>query len=222
MLTEREKLLNEAEKQLEAERSEFQFMQQTVQPVKVTTLFALCTSWSINCGQIGLQHLAKKILDVQADLVDVSEIEWVMEQIQAKLSKIMDETRQVQTDHSVGGTTPSAAEKPTVSMASLIDTDSGKTPTWLMSPYNIRVPPLGREEDARKADDVSVPGTAQGYGRADDSYDDVDESSVEEDSDADVPTREELKKVAANLVHERTRKLKASRKKKKVAETSSS
>ena len=48
MLSLREKELQEAEKRLEQERNEFEFMQTTVQPIK-----------------IGIQYLAKKVLDVE-------------------------------------------------------------------------------------------------------------------------------------------------------------
>ena len=43
LLSKKEAELNRAEKRLEAERSEYQFMQATVQPVKVSV--AICSPW---------------------------------------------------------------------------------------------------------------------------------------------------------------------------------
>ena len=130
VLSDREKELNEAEKQLEAERSEFQFMQATVQPVK-----------------IGIQHLAKKVLDVQVDLSDIAEIEWVMNQVQSKLAKIIEETRQdVGTMRSptpsAGTSKPSDAanggtRRTSLSLAGL--TDAEENASWLLSPFNVRI-----------------------------------------------------------------------------------
>jgi len=127
VLSDREKELNEAEKQLEAERSEFQFMQATVQPVK-----------------IGIQHLAKKVLDVQVDLSDIAEIEWVMNQVQSKLAKIIEETRQdvgtvrSPTPAAAGKSdTPAGVRRTSLSLAGL--TDAEENASWLLSPFNVRV-----------------------------------------------------------------------------------
>lgn len=130
VLSDREKELNEAEKQLEAERSEFQFMQATVQPVK-----------------IGIQHLAKKVLDVQVDLSDIAEIEWVMNQVQSKLAKIIEETRQdVGTMRSptpsagaskAGDTANGGTRRTSLSLAGL--TDAEENASWLLSPFNVRI-----------------------------------------------------------------------------------
>lgn len=127
LLADAEKQLNEAEKKLEAEKSEFQFMQSTVQPVK-----------------IGIQHLAKKVLDVQVDLSDVGEIEWVMDQVQARLAKIIEDTRADLSTmrpaspalDSTGA--PAPERRHSLSLAGDVE-DGIAGADWLMSPHNLRV-----------------------------------------------------------------------------------
>ena len=138
VLSDREKELNEAEKQLEAERSEFQFMQATVQPVK-----------------IGIQHLAKKVLDVQVDLSDIAEIEWVMNQVQSKLAKIIEETRQdVGTMRSptpsapVGKSETPGVRRTSLSLAGL--TDAEENASWLLSPFNVRIQAKSQQLEAEE------------------------------------------------------------------------
>lgn len=151
LLSEREKRLNDAEKRLEAERAEYTFMMEAVQPVK-----------------IGLQHLARKVLGVKADLASVEEVEKLMEKLQSKLAQIMDEMRQAQA--AVGETPGLTASKSTASLASYgkgalpgesalrtmeaVMSPSGELPPWLMSEHNVRVKPQRTESDSDDDDEL--------------------------------------------------------------------
>lgn len=186
VLSDREKELNEAEKQLEAERSEFQFMQATVQPVK-----------------IGIQHLAKKVLDVQVDLSDIAEIEWVMNQVQSKLAKIIEETRQdVGTMRSptpsapVGKSETPGVRRTSLSLAGL--TDAEENASWLLSPFNVRIQAKSQQLEAEEEAGLE---SARGPKKSKKRSKRADHDEGGSDSDSDdatnkVHTRFELKRMA--------------------------
>lgn len=199
VLSETERDLSEAETKLEAERSEFQFLQHSLQPVK-----------------IGLQQLAFKVLGVSVDLTDAEEITLVLSKIQHRLASVLEESSRLL---SAGDPASSKVPPPpTVSQtvvhegkdlkptlhASYIDPHK-EAPDWLVTEFNVRVGPSASEDassSGRQGSTKRKPRRLAGLGVVDGDGD----AAYSSDSDTEVLDRDDLKKVAQSILHHSTRK----------------
>ena len=103
-----------------------------------------------------------RVLEVRAegeaagrDLSDIAEIEWVMNQVQSKLAKIIEETRQdVGTMRSptpsapVGKSETPGVRRTSLSLAGL--TDAEENASWLLSPFNVRIQAKSQQLEAEE------------------------------------------------------------------------